>query len=317
MKRMVRAFGVIGVCVVAVGCSDGHPCELTQDAEGAAVIRCPDGSSSRVLPGPDGDELAERCEIETEDDLRWITCGELRAPLPTNDVFCANGFAGDLEWPAWSASDAARLELYREVQCPRILGQLSINQAMTDDVPEWLLNVEDVSSLGLSRLEGGESLTFPNLRRVRNLLYIGMTSGLKAVDFPQLQAIDALNIDSNTDLESVSLSVDSVSDVTVYANDALRSLSLSTASAVSSVWVTENPVLSDLQLRIGGGVQTAELSGPVGAEASFSLDWSSGESVEFLRVYAWECEEGRWDDYISAQVPSETLESGFYLFSCF
>ena len=58
--------------------ADGEPCDVTANADGTAVIHCPDGSEVTITPGADG----ESCEVvENTDGTTTITCGTTTATV--------------------------------------------------------------------------------------------------------------------------------------------------------------------------------------------------------------------------------------------
>lgn len=292
MKNFAWIASALAVCVVTVGCSDGHPCKLTQDAEGAAVISCPDGSTSRVLPGRDGDEIAERCEIEVRDNVSWIVCGELQAPLPTDASLCAMGLKMDLIWPPYEGEDYTRWQLFEELQCDVLLGSLIIGSRV-NDLPESVQRLREVDAVYVDNVNVGERLALPNLQTIASgSLSIYESRSLKEVSLTGLRS--ALNYVSVTDavaLESLSLGTTaSVDSLSVSNAPNLKTLSI-TASSLNYARITAL-ALESLSLRVDARLESLEIA--ASQNPSFSVTYQ-GPTADYLWVLTGSC----MDDSIS------------------
>lgn len=234
MKKQAWVAASLLSCIAAVGCSDGHPCTLKQDEDGAAVIRCPDGSSARVLPGIDGDDLAQRCEIESRDSLSWLVCGEIEVPLPTDETFCLNGLQTDLVWPPYSAEGYTHWQLFEELKCSKLRGSLIIHERSVD-LPEVIEQIQDVQSLEITSVAYGESIELPNLKRASSVSVTSNTS-LKSVNLSSLQGTtDSVYVFGNDALETFSLSIGKGFSVGVSGNNALTELNVSVGEVSSMI----------------------------------------------------------------------------------
>ena len=287
---------------LVVGCSDGHPCDLTQDESGAAVVSCPDGSSSRVLPGQDGDDVAERCEITTEDNLRWVVCGDLRAPLPTDEAFCFDGFSGDIAWPPQSSEDAMNLALFHEMGCTKVLGTLALIGGSVDEIPSWLLGVTEVGGLMTQNLFGAGELVFPNLTAVYGSLNVVGHSGVSRVEFPELREVEYLLVAMNPALERFSLPPLSseVSWFEISENPVLTSIEVF-GTWVGHLRLVDNPVIERITAHFEEGVDGMMISGPL--RGNFTVDWQSPTQVSQLNIWIWRCGEDLWSAYLAETIP--------------
>ena len=296
MKRYLRAAGALILCVIAVGCSDGHPCDLTQDESGAAVVRCPDGSSARVVPGSDGDEIAERCEIEEDDGVRWIVCGDIRSALPTDEAFCANGFQGDLMWPPRYNWEAMDLALYEELRCDVLRGELHIFGGALNEIPPWLLDVQQVDILRIGYTTDLEAIAFPNLTVIADGMHIYGNTKLRSVEFPVLQRSSGVAVTENNALESFSVTMPEqiVDNLEIFDNDALTSIDVTVAD-VGYLSMRGNASLQSVAFHVPGNVDFAYLQGPPSAD--FELTWDVAGQAEILDVTPWPCVPDLWTDY--------------------
>lgn len=315
MKNGMWLAPTLVVCALAVGCSDGHPCELSQDADGSALIVCPDGSNAVVLPGQDGDDLAEPCEVQDIDEQPWIVCGDISAPLPTGANRCPRGYLGDIVYPAMSGRDKLSLELFERLGCTAVNGNLHLSGTW-ELIPASLRRVTSVSgNFGIGELSGTPTtLDLSALTYVGDRLEVSYSDQIESISIPSLQHAGELTIYGNSRLTSVDLGIGDARRVVLSGNSVLvrANVRFSAPGQVHSVdWVdiTRNPSLAALSVSTDTEIGYVSLAPPIAGEFTFSWE---GAAPLGLGVTQWECSITNWSDVIRETI-GFTDEDGFYV----